>query len=146
MKLTDFARHLPEEVWPLFEPLLPPVVWCGNGRPPASTSDGLPAVFSVLVSGMAWRMLPKGFPSSTTVQRRLQVWLQCATLRPAWPPLAHRYAAVQGINWEQLLRDGSQKPSKKGAHRQARVPSVAASAARLSPSPVPPGPGRWGPS
>ena len=30
MKLTDFAHQLPQEVWELFEPLLPPVVWCGN--------------------------------------------------------------------------------------------------------------------
>ena len=34
MKLTDFARHLPEEVWHLFAPLLPRrVVW---QRPPPS--------------------------------------------------------------------------------------------------------------
>jgi hypothetical protein len=43
MKLPDFARQLPEEVWELFQPLFPPVVWCGNGRPPASNSDCLPA-------------------------------------------------------------------------------------------------------
>ena len=33
MRLTDFARQLPVEVWDLFQPLLPPVVWCG--RPPS---------------------------------------------------------------------------------------------------------------
>ena len=33
MHLTDFARQLPQEVWELFEPLLPPVVW---QRPPPS--------------------------------------------------------------------------------------------------------------
>ena len=89
MKLTDFARHLPEEVWELFEPLLPPVVWCGNGRPPARNYDCLHAVFYVLVSGIAWRMLPKGFPSYKTVQRRLKVWLQREAFRTAWQQLAH---------------------------------------------------------
>jgi transposase len=146
MKLTDFARHLPEEVWHLFEPLLPPVVWCGNGRPPASNSDCLHAVFYVLVSGIAWRMLPTGFPSYKTVQRRLKVWLQCDAFRTAWQQLAHRYEALQGINWDQLLLDGSKKPSKKGANRPAPAPSIAASAARLSTSPVTPGRCRWGPS
>ena len=34
MQLTDFARQVPEEVWTLFAPLLPPVVWGGNGCPP----------------------------------------------------------------------------------------------------------------
>jgi hypothetical protein len=39
MKLTDFARQLPQEVWELFDTLLPPIVWCGNGHPPASHDD-----------------------------------------------------------------------------------------------------------
>jgi len=29
MQLTDFARTLPEDVWALFEPILPP--WSGMG-------------------------------------------------------------------------------------------------------------------
>jgi transposase len=87
MKLTDFARQLPEEVWQLFQPLLPPVVGCGNGRPPASTYDCLQALFDVLVSGIAWRMLPKGFPSYKTVQRRLKLGLQRDLFRVAWQQL-----------------------------------------------------------
>ena len=132
MKLTDFARHLPEEVWHLFQPLLPPVVWCGNGRPPASNYDCLHAVFYVLASGIAWRMLPKGFPSYKTVQRRLKVWLQLDTFRTAWQQLAYRYEALQGINWDQLLLDGSKKPAKKGANRRGQARLIAASAARPS--------------
>jgi transposase len=130
MKLTDFARQLPEEVWQLFQPLLPPVVWCGNGRPPASNYDCLHALFYVLVSGIAWRMLPKGFPSYKTVQRRLKLWLQRDTFRIAWHQLAQRYEALHGINWDQILLDGSKKPSKKGANRRGRVRSIAASAVR----------------
>jgi transposase len=130
MKLTDFARQLPEEVWQLFQPLLPPVVWCGNGRPPASNYDCLHALFYVLVSGIAWRMLPKGFPSYKTVQRRLKLWLQRDTFRIAWHQLAQRYEALHGINWDQVLLDGSKKPSKKGANRRGRVRSIAASAVR----------------
>jgi transposase len=121
MQLTDFARQLPEEVWELFQPLLPPVVWCGNGRPPASNYDCLHAVFYILVSGIAWRMLPKGFPSYKTVQRRLKVWLQRDTFRTAWQQLAQRYEALHGINWDQLLLDGAKKPAKKGANRRGRV-------------------------
>jgi transposase len=139
MQLPDFARHLPAEVWQLFEPLLPPVVWCGNGRPPASNYDCLHAVFYVLVSGIAWRMLPKGFPSYKTVQRRLHVWLQRDAFRLAWQQLASRYEALQGINWDQLLLDGAKKPAKKGANRPGRARSIAASAARPSISRVMPG-------
>lgn len=130
MKLTDFARQLPEEVWHLFQPLLPPVVWCGNGRPPASNYDCLHALFYILVSGIAWRMLPKGFPSYKTVQRRLTLWLQRDAFRTAWQQLAQRYEVLHGINWEQILLDGSKKPSKKGVNRRGRVRSIAASAVR----------------
>ena len=142
MQLTDFARQLPQEVWELFEPLLPPVVWCGNGRPPASNYDCLHALFYVLVSGIAWRMLPRGFPSYKTVQRRLTVWLERDTFRTAWQQLAQRYEVLQGINWDQLLLDGSKKPSKKGANRRGRVPWIVVNVVRPSTSPVTPGPCR----
>jgi transposase len=142
MQLTDFARQLPEEVWELFQPLLPPVVWCGNGRPPASNYDCLHAVFSVLVSGIAWRMLPKGFPSYKTVQRRLKGWLQLDTFRTAWQQLAQRYEALHGRNGDQILLDGAKKPAKKGAHRRGRVPLIVVNVAppctsRVTPAPCP---------
>ena len=37
----------------------------------------------------------------------------------AWARLAERYQRLQGINWDQVLLDGSKKPSKKGAKRPA---------------------------
>jgi len=36
MRLSSLARRLPESLWAVFEPILPPVVWCGEGRKPAS--------------------------------------------------------------------------------------------------------------
>jgi transposase len=130
MQLTDFARRLPEDVWQLFEPLLPARVWCGNGRPPASNKECLHAVFYVLISGIGWRMLPVGFPSYKTVQRRLTLWLQRDAFRTAWTQLAHKYEQLQGINWDQILLDGSKKPAKKGASRRGLRRSIVPSAAR----------------
>lgn len=130
MKLTDFARSLPQEVWDLFEPLLPAVVWKGNGRKPYDNRECLHAVFYVLVSGIAWEMLPLGFPSYKTVQRRLKVWLDLDLFRQAWSQLANRYEQLQGINWDQILLDGSKKPSKKGANKQGHPRSIVASAAQ----------------
>jgi transposase len=130
MQLTDFARRLPDDVWALFEPLLPARVWCGNGRPPAANKECLHAVFYVLIAGIAWRMLPVGFPSYRTVQRRLKVWLQRDAFRQAWGQLAQKYEQLQGINWDQILLDGSKKPAKKGANRRGRRRSIVPSAAR----------------
>lgn len=119
MQLKDFARRLPEEVWAEFEPILPPVVWKGNGRKPYSNRACLHAICYVLASGISWEMLPVGFPSYKTVQRRLKVWLEQDCFREAWQRLAERYAQLHGINWDQVLLDGSKKPSKKGANRPA---------------------------
>ena len=54
MELKDIARKLPEEIWEVFEPLLPKVVWVGNGRPPCSNRDCLHGVLYVLVTGIPW--------------------------------------------------------------------------------------------
>ena len=122
LKLTDFARSLPDEVWNLFEPLLPAVVWAGNGRPPVANRPCLHAVFYILISGIAWRMLPVGFPSYRTVQRRLKLWLKQDTFLIAWTQLATRYQQLHGINWDQILLDGSKKPAKKGGEDTGRSP------------------------
>ena len=115
MQLKDIARRLPEEIWAAFEPVLPEKVWCGNGCPPYPNRDCLHALLYVLASGIAWEMLPWCFPSYKTVQRRLKEWLERDAFRRAWAALAERYQLLHGINWDQVLLDGSKKPAKKGA-------------------------------
>jgi len=130
MQLTDFARKVPEDVGTLFAPLLPPVVWCGNGCPPYDNRECLHAVLYVLVTRIGWQMLPPGFPSYKTGQRRLTVWVALAAFRTAWSQLAQRYEALQGINWDEVLLDGSKKPAKKGASRLGPAPWIVANAGR----------------
>jgi transposase len=129
MQLTDFVRGVPEEVWAVFAPILPPVVWQGNGRKPYDNRRCLHALLYVLVAGIAWEMMPPGFPSHKTVRRRLKRWLALDVFHAAWRQLAQRYEALHGINWDQVLLDGSKKPSKKGAPTRGRRRSTAASAA-----------------
>jgi transposase len=130
MELKDIARGVPDEIWTVFEPILPPVVWCGNGRPPKGNRECLHALLYVLVSGIPWEMLPRCFPSYKTIQRRLKRWLQRDAFRTAWRQLAQRYEQLHGINWDQVLLDGSKKPSKKGVNRPARRRSTGANVAR----------------
>jgi transposase len=119
MQLKDLARRLPEDVWAVFAPVLPPKVWCGNGRKPYPNRECLHALLYVLAAGIAWEMLPPCFPSYKTVQRRLAEWLALDAFHTAWAGLAGRYQRLRGINWDQVLLDGSKKPSKKGASRPA---------------------------
>jgi transposase len=127
MKLTNFVADVPEDVWAVFEPILPPVVWKGVGRKPKDNRACLHALFYLLISGIGWEFLPRGFPSYKTVQRRLKSWLALDCFHTAWQQLAERYVRLHGINWDQILLDGSKKPSKKGAPRQGRRPSIVVS-------------------
>ena len=128
MRLHTLARRLPDEVWAVFEPILPPVVWAGEGRPPASNHACLHGLIYVLITGIGWEYVPPCFPSGKTIQRRLAVWLESDAFRTAWQRLAERYAELHGINWDKVLLDGSKKPSKKGAPGPAPARSIGPSA------------------
>lgn len=121
MKLTDFVADVPEDVWTLFEPILPAVVWQGIGRKPKSNRACLHALLYVLIAGIGWEFLSKSFPSYKTVQRRLKHWLTQDCFPTAWQQLAQRYVQLHGINWDQVLLDGSKKPSKKGVKTRGRL-------------------------
>ena len=121
MKLKDIARELPDEIWQVFEPLLPQIVWAGNGRPPCSNRDCLHGILYVLVTGIPWEMMPKGFPSYKTCLTRFKSWLSLGVFQKAWQILAERYECLKGINWDQICIDGSKHPSKKGAKIQAQA-------------------------
>lgn len=132
MTLESLARHLPDEVWAAFEPVLPKVVWCGNGRPPCDNRDCLHAVIYVSITGIGWKMLPPCFPCYKTVQARLESWLQLDVFKDVWAACATRYDALRGINFDQLSIDGSRKPAKKGANRSAPLQLIAVNPARKS--------------
>ena len=65
MRLSDFARGVPDDVWAVFEPVLPAVVWQGNGRPPIANRVCLHALLYVLATGIAWDMLPPPDPAGS---------------------------------------------------------------------------------
>ena len=128
----SLARHLPDELWQAFEPVLPPVVWCGNGRPPIDNRTCLHAALYVLISGIGWNLLPACFPCGKTVRKRFTCWMQSDAFAKVWSACAARYQASRGINFDQLSIDGARKPAKKGAPAQAPTPRTAPRAARRS--------------
>lgn len=116
MRLSSLARRLPESVWAVFEPILPPVVWCGEGRKPASNHACLHALLYVLITGIGWEYVPSCFPCGKTIQPRLDRWLEWDAFREAWRRLAEEHHRSHGVNWDQVLVDGSKKPSKEGVN------------------------------
>jgi len=132
MELSDFVADVPEDVWAVFEPILSPAVWKGVGRKPKSNRACLHALLYLLIAGIGWELLPKCFPSYKTVQRRLKRWLALDCFHTAWQQLAERYVRLHGVNWDQVLLDGSKKPSKKGAKAPGRLRWIAVSVVRPS--------------
>jgi transposase len=132
MKLHQIARRLPDEVWAAFEPILPPVVWSGEGRPPVSNHRVLHGLLYVLITGIGWEYVPPCFPSGKTIQRRLKRWLELDLFHSAWASLAERYERLRGINWDKVLLDGSKKPAKKGGSPPAPAPWTGPSVAAPS--------------
>jgi transposase len=130
MRLSDLSRRLPKEIWHTFEPILPPVVWCGNGRRPWDNRAVLHGLLFVLVSGIGWEMVPLGFPSGKTIRRRLKRWLELDCFRTAWAGLVEKYERLRGINWDKVLLDGSKHKAPKGGRVRELLRSIALSAAR----------------
>jgi len=114
MKLSDLSRRLPDEIWRTFESVLPPAVWCGNGRPPWDNRAVLHGLLYVLISGVGWEMVPPCFPCGKTIRTRLKTWLQLDCFRTAWRQLAEKYERLRGINWDKILIDGSKHKAPKG--------------------------------
>jgi putative transposase len=77
-----YPSDLTDAEWAILAPLLP--LPTSNGRP-RKWSDRLiaDAVFYVLRSGCAWRMLPDSFPPWSTVFSRFRRWRLDGTLRRA---------------------------------------------------------------
>jgi len=132
MKLTDFVAGVPDDVWAVFEPILPPAVWKGIGCKPSGNRECLHPLLYALIAGIGWEFLPPGFPSYKTVQRRLKRWLALDCFHTTWAQLAQRYVRLHGINWDQVLLDGSKEPSKKGARTRGRPRRIAVSVVRPS--------------
>jgi len=114
MKRHQIARRLPDSVWALFEPILPAVPYAGTGRKPATNHACLHGLLYVLITGIGWEYVPRGFPCGKTIQERLRTWLELDCFHQAWQQMAERYEQLRGINWDKILVDGSKKPAKKG--------------------------------
>ena len=72
------AKQLvPDKLWMIIDPLLPPAPpKLKGGRPRVPDREALAGIIYVLKSGIPWAMLPKGlgFGSGVTCWRRLRDW------------------------------------------------------------------------
>ncbi len=94
---SRYPSDLSDEEWAILEPLLASAE--KRGRPPKwPTRRVAEAIFYLLRSGCAWRMLPKEYPPWQTVYYHLRRWRLDGRLRRAHDRLREAVREAQGRN------------------------------------------------
>jgi transposase len=114
------AKQLvPDELWTIIEPLLPPEPPKPNGgRPRVPDRTALVGIIYVLRSNVPWRMLPKELGcSGVTCWRRLRDWQRAGVWHALRLALLDKLGRLGLIDWSRASLDSASVPAKKGARR-----------------------------
>ena len=119
-----------DELWELFEPLLPKRErrFRYPGRKRVDDRLALQGILFVLHTGIAWQHLPPelGFGSGVTCWRRLDEWQRAGVWDRLHALLLERLRASGEIEWSRAVVDSTQVQAKKGAPKRARARSTEA--------------------
>ena len=134
---------LPDELWAIVAPLLPPEPpKPKGGRPRVPDRACLTGILFVLRSGIPWEYLPRelGCGSGVTCWRRLRDWQAAGVWDRLHRALLDRLGEADRIDWSRACLDAASVPAKRGARRWDRTPPIAARAApSATSSPIAPG-------
>lgn len=123
------APVLPESLWLIIEPLLPPIsAKPRGGRPPVPARAALTGILFVLRTGIPWEMLPTemGCGSGVTCWRRLRDWQAAGVWDRLHRELLRRLRDADRIDWSRACIDSSSIAAKRGAPRPARTQPIEA--------------------
>jgi len=97
-----------DEVWEVVEPLLPAVEAKVTGRPRVPDRVAFNAIVFVLVTGIAWRFVPRELGcSGVTAWRRLRDWQEAGVWARLHAALLEQLNAAGAIDWSASVVDGS---------------------------------------
>jgi transposase len=118
---------LPNELWELIAPLLPPQrSKPKGGRPPIPQRAALTGILFVLRSGIPWEMLPQelGCGCGMTCWRRLQEWQAAGVWEKVHRVLLDRLRAADQIDWSQAVADSASVRAVLGGRKRAPIPRI----------------------
>jgi transposase len=124
---------VPDDLWAIVEPLLPPEPpKPKGGRPRVSDRACLTGIVFVLKSGIPWEMLPQemGCGSGMTCWRRLRDWQDAGVWEALHRALLDRLGDAGQLDWSRASLDSASVPAKRGATPPARIRRIAANRAR----------------
>ena len=127
------ARALvPDDLWAVIEPLLPPArPRPKGGRPPIPDRAALAGILFVLKSGIPWEMLPRemGCGSGMSCWRRLRDWQAAGVWAALHRVLLERLHGAGQIDWRRAALGSASLPAERGAPSSARTRRTGASRA-----------------
>lgn len=126
---------VPDELWELIRPLLPPRrrrPRRKGGRPPVDDRRALCGIVFVLRTGIPWEYLPRemGCGSGMTCWRRLRDWNRAGVWRALHRALLDRLNADGKIDWSRAVVDSTSVRAVHGGKKRARAPWTAGNPAR----------------
>ncbi len=115
---------LPDELWALIEPILPPDKPAGsNGRPPVPNRNALTGILFILRTGTPWEYLPQemGCGSGMTCWRRLEKWQHLGVWAKLHEVLLAKLQEAGQIDWSRAVVDSSSVRAVFGGSKRARI-------------------------
>ena len=127
---------VPDDLWAVISPLLPPEPAKPNGgRPRVPDRATLAGILFVLRSGIPWTMLPAemGCGSGVTCWRRLVGWHEAGVWARLHRALLERLADADKLDWTRACIDSQSVPAPKGGAPPARIRRIAAGRTAVRP-------------
>lgn len=119
---------VPDELWEVIEPLLPPEPpKPRGGRPRVPDRAALTGILFVLKSGIPWDMLPQelGCGSGMTCWRRLRDWNEAGVWQRLHEVLLDRLGEADQLDWSRAAVDAQNIPAAKRGITPARIQRIA---------------------
>ena len=134
---------VPDELWEIIEPLLPPSKpRPKGGRPPVPNRNALAGILFVLKTGIGWEDLPQemGCGSGMTCWRRLRDWQEEGIWNQLHQVLLVKLRRAEQIDWSRAVVDsasvravfGGRKPDPTPRIAGKRAPSTTRSRMRMA--------------
>ena len=122
-KKRNGLRAIPDDLWELIEPLLPPDKPPGaNGRPRVPNRTVLDGILYVLRTGCQWKMVPRQYSSGSTCHLRFQTWVRAGIFERIWRVCLKHYDNLKGIDWRyQALDSATVSAPVKGGTRPGKI-------------------------
>ncbi|AJY50065.1 Putative transposase IS4/IS5 family [Halomonas sp. KO116] len=117
-------KIVPNELWEIVEPLLPPEPpKPDGGRPRVSNRAALTGILFVLKSGIPWEMLPQemGCGSGVTCWRRLRDWHEAGVWEKLHQTLLEHLQEAEQLDWDRACMDSASIKAKKGDQPSAQT-------------------------